>query len=96
MGNPQSTTDRRLKASTKKAQFSAHFAANESISVDGDTAEGQGTYLQALVFDGQAIWTAGRYRIDFLRVDGAWKIRISASRTSSSLRMMKTGYCTSS
>ncbi len=52
--------------------------------MEGDRAEDQWTYLQALAFDGQAMWTAGRYRIDFLRVDGAWKIYIFASRTSSS------------
>jgi hypothetical protein len=55
--------------------FSAHFLTNESIFVDGDTAMGTWRYLQATVYKGQAVWIAGRYRNDFVRVQGQWKFR---------------------
>jgi ketosteroid isomerase-like protein len=67
--------DRREAASRQRLPFSAHFLTNESITVDGDTAVGRWTFLQCGVADGQALWIAGRYRNDFVRVDGEWKIR---------------------
>ena len=55
--------------------FSVHFLTNESIIVDGDTAGGTWRYLQTTVYKGQAVWIAGRYRNDFVRVQGQWKFR---------------------
>jgi len=55
--------------------FSVHFLTNESITVDGDTAVGTWRYLQTTVYKGQAVWIAGRYRNDFVRVEGQWKFR---------------------
>jgi hypothetical protein len=61
--------------------FSVHFLTNESITVDGDTAVGTWRYLQSTVSKGQAVWIAGRYHNDFVRVEGQWKfqhVRIDA------------------
>ena len=61
--------------------FSVHFLSNESITVDGDTAAGTWRYLQSSVYKGQAVWIAGRYLNDFVRVHGQWKfqhVRIEA------------------
>jgi len=55
--------------------FSVHFLTNESIIVDGDTAMGTWMYLQTTVSKGQAVWIAGRYHNDFVRVEGQWKFR---------------------
>jgi hypothetical protein len=52
-----------------------HLLVNESITVDGDDADGSWTYLQPLVVDGRAYWVAGRYHNDFRREDGNWRIR---------------------
>ncbi|MBV9228695.1 MAG: nuclear transport factor 2 family protein [Chloroflexi bacterium] len=61
--------------------FSAHFLTNESITIEGDTAVGTWRYLQSTVYQGQAVWIAGRYHNDFVRVEGQWKfqhVRIDA------------------
>jgi hypothetical protein len=61
--------------------FSVHFLTNESITIDGDTAVGTWRYLQSTVSKGQAVWIAGRYHNDFVRVEGQWKfqhVRIDA------------------
>ncbi len=70
----QAAIARRTVASRARTPFSAHFLANESIVVDGDTATGMWTFLQCAVSDGQALWIAGCYRNDFRRLDGAWRI----------------------
>jgi hypothetical protein len=64
--------ERRFSASLP---FSVHFLTNESISIDGDTAVGTWRYLQSAVLKGQAVWIAGRYRNDFVRIEGQWKFR---------------------
>ncbi len=61
--------------------FSVHFLTNELITIDGDTAVGTWRYLQSTVYKGQAVWIAGRYHNDFVRVEGLWKfqhVRIDA------------------
>ncbi len=70
--------ERRFSASLP---FSVHFLTNESITIDGDTAVGTWRYLQSTVYKGQAVWIAGRYHNDFVRVEGQWKfqhVRIDA------------------
>ena len=55
-----------------------HLLGNESITVNGDDAVGEWTYLQPSVLGGCAYWVAGRYHIDFIdfhREDGRWRIR---------------------
>jgi hypothetical protein len=66
------TIERRFSA---QLPFSAHFLTNESIIVDGDTARGTWRYLQSTVYQGRAVWIAGRYDNDFVRVHGQWKFR---------------------
>ncbi len=61
--------------------FSVHFLTNESITINGDTAVGAWRYLQSTVYKGQAVWIAGRYSNDFVRIEGQWKfqhVRIDA------------------
>jgi SnoaL-like domain len=61
--------------------FSVHFLTNESITIDGNTAVGTWRYLQSTVYKEQAVWIAGRYHNDFVRVEGQWKflhVRIDA------------------
>ncbi len=61
--------------------FSVHFLTNESITIDADTAVGTWRYLQSTVYKGQAVWVAGRYHNDFVRIEGQWKfqhVRIDA------------------
>ncbi len=55
--------------------FSVHFLTNESITIDSDTAVGTWRYLQSTVSKRQAVWIAGRYHNDFVRVNGEWKFR---------------------
>lgn len=55
--------------------FSVHFLTNEAITVEGDIALGTWRFLQTAVYKGQAVWIAGRYRNDFVRVEGQWKFR---------------------
>lgn len=55
--------------------LSRHFLTNEAITVTGDTAVGTWSYLMASVVEEQVVWTAGRYRNDFVRVAGAWKFQ---------------------
>ncbi len=61
--------------------FSVHFLTNESITIDADRAMGTWRYLQSTVDKGQAVWVAGRYHNDFVRIEGQWKfqhVRIDA------------------
>src|SRR6266568_3158555 len=70
-----------LSGGSPRLPFSVHFLTNESITIDGDTAVGTWRYLQSTVYKGQAVWIAGRYHNDFVRVEGQWKfqhVRIDA------------------
>jgi hypothetical protein len=55
--------------------LSRHFLTNEAITVTGDTAVGTWSYVMASVVEEQVVWTVGRYRNDFVRVEGAWKFQ---------------------
>jgi SnoaL-like domain len=55
--------------------FSVHFLTNESIIVYGDTAVGTWRYLQSTVYKGQAVWIAGHFHNDFVRIEGQWKFQ---------------------
>jgi hypothetical protein len=66
--------EQRTDVSVRQLTFSAHFLTNESITVDGDTAVGTRGFLQAGTNKGRAVWIAGRYRNDFLRSTGEWRI----------------------
>ncbi len=61
--------------------LTVHFLTNEMITVDSDTAVGTWRFLQATVYQGQAVWVGGRYHNDFVRIQGQWKfqhVRIDA------------------
>lgn len=60
---------------SKPMPFSVHIAGCESISVHGDEAVGRWVFLQPTAFNGQAMWVAGRYDNEFVRVDGRWKFK---------------------
>jgi uncharacterized protein (TIGR02246 family) len=48
----------------------------DSIVVDGDHAELRGAYHQQVILpDGRAIEVRGRYRVDWLRDQGRWRMR---------------------
>ena len=56
--------------------FCAHYLTNEAIKVDGDTATGTWMFLEPATSSvhGQ-VWMAGRYRDDFVAIDGRWYIK---------------------
>jgi SnoaL-like domain len=56
--------------------LSRHFLTNEAIMVKGETAVGMWSYVMASVVEEQVVWTAGRYRNDFVRVEGAWRFQL--------------------
>lgn len=66
---------RRTAASIRMAPFTAHFLANEAITIEGETASGRWAFLQAATTEGVATWVAGHYHVDFVRDDGRWLIR---------------------
>jgi limonene-1,2-epoxide hydrolase len=59
--------------------FAIHNVMNPIIEVDGDTATGRWYLLQPLTRrsgDGEtAMWLAGRYEDDYVRVGGEWKFK---------------------
>lgn len=60
---------------SKPMPFSVHVAGCESITVSGDEAVGRWVFLQPCTMNGQAVWVAGRYLNEFVRVDGQWKFK---------------------
>ncbi len=61
-------------ASPRAVSFAIHHVLNRLIEVDGDRARGQWYLFQPCTFarTGSAIWMAGRYADDYVRVDGLW------------------------
>ena len=57
--------------------FALHYVLNPIITVDGDEAHGTWyLFMPATLRDGnRAVWNAGRYEDDYVRVDGKWKFR---------------------
>ena len=54
--------------------FALHYVLNPIIQVDGDKAHGTWyLFMPATLAQGnRAIWNAGRYEDDYVRVDGRW------------------------
>ena len=54
--------------------FALHYVFNPIISVDGDKAHGRWyLFMPATLPDGnRAIWNAGRYEDDYVRINGEW------------------------
>ncbi len=61
----------------KKISYSQHMVLNPIIEVDGTTATGVWYFFGPFTFyeDNQAMWQAARYREDYEKVDGTWKIQ---------------------
>lgn len=59
---------------------SSHLLGSESISVEGDTAQGawlcfEPVTLKATDGSEEAVWIMGRYTCEFKRVQNEWKVR---------------------
>ena len=57
--------------------FSQHQVLNPVIKIDGDRATGIWYFFGPFTFykNNQAKWLAARYQDDYVKVNGAWKIR---------------------
>ena len=56
--------------------FCAHYLTNEAITVSGDTAVGTWMFFEPATNETQGqVWMAGRYRDDFVRLEGRWFIQ---------------------
>ncbi len=60
---------------SKQLPFAIHYITNEAIVVNGNTATGKWKLWHPSTINGQAMWVAGHYHNDFVRVDGIWKFR---------------------
>jgi uncharacterized protein (TIGR02246 family) len=67
---------------TTRLTFCVHYLTNERIAVEGDRAVAQWSYFEPAINRGTvAVWTAGRYSIDFRKVHNRWyfsRFRLSA------------------
>jgi hypothetical protein len=61
----------------KTISYSQHMVLNPIIEVDGTTATGVWYFFGPFTFykDNQAMWQAARYREDYEKIDGTWKIK---------------------
>ena len=57
--------------------YSQHMVLNPIIEIDGTSATGIWYFFGPFTFyeDNQAMWQAARYREDYEKVDGVWKIK---------------------
>jgi len=62
---------------TARLTFCVHFLTNERIVTNGDRANGQWSYFEPATNRASlAVWTGGRYDIDFARADGTWRFAV--------------------
>ena len=58
---------------TARLTFCVHYLTNERIATNGEQAVGKWSYFEPAINRGTlAVWTAGRYTIDFRRIRGRW------------------------
>jgi hypothetical protein len=57
--------------------FALHYVTNSIVEVDGDQAQGTWYLFQTCTFveGNQAVWGAGRYTEEYVRVGGEWKFK---------------------
>lgn len=57
--------------------FSQHQVLNPVITLDGDRATARWYFFGPFTFyhNNQAKWLAARYQDDYVKIDGAWKIK---------------------
>ncbi|AYJ84921.1 nuclear transport factor 2 family protein (plasmid) [Sphingomonas paeninsulae] len=60
---------------TRMTQMASHMAMNPIIAVNGDDATGDFHLLAQLTFNGEALWTAGRYHNSYRRTADGWRIK---------------------
>ena len=61
----------------KTISYSQHMVLNPIIDVNGTTATGVWYFFGPFTFyeENQAMWQAARYREDYEKIDGIWKIK---------------------
>ncbi|NJN51618.1 MAG: nuclear transport factor 2 family protein [Gammaproteobacteria bacterium] len=75
----------------KMMSYSQHMVMNPIIEISGDRATGRWYFLGPFTFreGNQAKWQAARYREDYVKVNGEWKIqhlRVKGPRMSADYR----------
>lgn len=67
---------------TARLTFCVHFLTNERIVTEGDQATGQWSYFEPATNRASlAVWTGGRYSIDFARAGGTWRFSVFRIRS---------------
>ena len=65
---------------SKRTVFAAHFGFNPIVTVNGDEAHASWYTFQTFTVRGddgdRAMWRAGRYENDMVRVNGEWKFKL--------------------
>ena len=63
-----------IRQGPERISFAAHMVLNPIIEINGDTAKGTWYLLQPCTFveGNRAVWGAGRYDEEYVRVDGRW------------------------
>jgi hypothetical protein len=62
---------------TARLTFCVHFLTNERIVTNGDRANGQWSYFEPATNRASlAVWTGGRYSVDFTRAGGTWRFSV--------------------
>ncbi|EFH83322.1 nuclear transport factor 2 family protein [Ktedonobacter racemifer] len=60
---------------SQKLPFAIHYLTNECITVNGETAVGKWKLWHPSTIQGRAMWVAGHYHNNFIRIDEVWKFR---------------------
>jgi ketosteroid isomerase-like protein len=61
-----------FKSASKSFKFAIHNVMNPIIDVQGDRATAEWKLLQPCTVDGRAVWLAGVYSDEYVRVGGKW------------------------
>ena len=64
-----------FKRASQRLPFAIHQVLNPIIEVNGDTAHGTWYLFQACTQKEGAIWVAGVYEDDYVKVNGRWKYK---------------------
>lgn len=71
----RSDVEAMFRKSRTLLEFSSHMVANPLIEVDGDTGRGTWYLLLPSTRGGAALWSQARYDEEYVRENGAWRIR---------------------
>ena len=66
-----------FQEASQMISFALHYVTNSIVEVDGDQAQGTWYLFQTCTFveGNQAVWGAGRYTEEYVRVGGEWKFK---------------------